>query len=109
MNHSNANSYATASSQNHTSDEDVDAHQRMADIHNHYAPPLDLIECEVLDALLQHETVEHIAMFSQLHIDTVRRACHVIELVLDTSSTTQIIDNCTIRRWSSVIRPVFEQ
>lgn len=109
MNHSSANSYDVASSQNHTSDEDFDAHQRIAAIHQHYAPPLDLIECEVLDALLQHETVEHIATFSQLHIDTVRRAFHVIELVLDTSSTTQIIDNCTIRRWRSVIRPILEQ
>lgn len=89
----------------HATEEDIESHQRMVAIHRHYSPPLDLIECEVLDALLQNETAEHIATFSQLHIDTIRRALHVIEITLHTSSTTQIIDNCTIRRWSSMIRP----
>lgn len=94
----------------HKHDEDVDYTDSRIDeqikcIHQYYAPPFDLITCEILDSLLQYATTEQIAHFSQLHVDTVRRTLHVIESTLDTSSHSQIVDNCQIRRWSTSIHP----
>ncbi|MBM4414507.1 MAG: hypothetical protein FJ040_13810 [Chloroflexi bacterium] len=76
---------------------------RMAAIHHQHIPALALIECEVLDALIQEATSEQIATFSQVHIDTVRRAIDAIEQVFATTSPSQIIDNCRNREWISHI------
>lgn len=84
---------------NTTADESATTHQLIAVIHQRYAPALDLITCEVLDSVLQSTTTEHIALFSQLNIDTVRRAQQIIEMLFCTTSHTQIIVNCTIRHW----------
>ncbi len=81
----------------------IDEHLKC--IHQSHVPPFDLITCEILDSLLQYTTTEQIAHFSQLHVDTVRRMLHIIESTLDTSSHSQIIDNCQIRQWSTVIQP----
>lgn len=75
----------------------------MAHIHHCYAPALDLIECEILDALLQGLSVEVIAHTSQLHIDTVRRAVKHIEECYGGPTPQQLINNCNNRRWSSAI------
>lgn len=77
---------------------------RIKDIHHQYAPPFDLIACEILDSILQCATVEQIAQFSQVHVDTVRRALQEIESTLDSSSHSQIIVNCQLRNWSTSIR-----
>lgn len=74
------------------------------EIHQQHALPFDLIACEILDSILQHATVEQIAQFSHVHVDTVRRAFQVIESTLEVPSHSQIIDNCQLRRWSSAIR-----
>lgn len=72
-------------------------------IHHQHTPPFDLIVCEILDSILQHTATEHIAQFSQVHVDTVRRAHHLIESTLNSSSHSQIIYNCQIRHWSTHI------
>ena len=83
--------------------DDATTRLRMACIHRQHIPALALIECEVLDALIQEATCEQIADFSQVHIDTVRRALHAIEQAFTTTSSSQIIDNCIHREWISHI------
>jgi DNA-binding CsgD family transcriptional regulator len=80
----------------------IDAHLKV--IHRNFTPPFDLISCEILDSILQHATTEQISLFSHVHVDTVRRTLHTIEAILETSSHSQIIDNCHIRQWSSTIQ-----
>lgn len=81
---------------------DARTDDQMKFIHQYYAPPFDLIACEILDSLVQCATIEQIAYFSQLHVDTVRRTLQVIESTLCISSHSQIINNCHIRQWSSI-------
>ncbi len=72
-------------------------------IHQCYAPTLDLVECEILDALLQNAPAESIATTTQLHLDTVRRTIKHIEDFFGVTSSQQLVDNCNAREWSSVI------
>lgn len=85
-----------------TSDSPVDEHVKI--IHHQHAPPFDLLTCEILDSILQSATIDQIALLSQLHTDTVRRAVQIIESTLHSSSYSQIIDNCHIRHWNTALR-----
>jgi predicted transcriptional regulator len=88
------------------SPDETPTHELMARIHQSYAPTLDIIECEVLDALLQETPAEAIACAAQLHIDTVRRAIKTIDALFGSTSPQQLIDNCHTREWSSLFRPL---
>jgi hypothetical protein len=88
--------------------DDPRIHDFIKRIHQQYAPPLDLITCEVLDSILQSATVEQIALFSHVHVDTVRRILQNIESMLHTDSYSQIIDNCHSQQWSNAISPFKE-
>jgi hypothetical protein len=83
--------------------DDPRIHDFIKRIHQQYAPPLDLITCEVLDSILQSATAEQIALFSHVHVDTVRRILQDIESMLHTDSYSQIIDNCHSQQWSNPV------